>query len=66
MPVSHSTLIRDIHSQELQKPQNLQIIGLGDLDFRKGLTYGTVLVDMQKERSLIYYQTEKRKLWKNG
>jgi transposase len=50
MPVSRSALIRRIHESEVPSPQGPRIIGLDDWAYRKGLKYGTVLVDMEKRK----------------
>lgn len=50
MPVSRSALIRRIHNSEVPVLDAPRIVGLDDWAFRKGLKYGTVLVDMEKRK----------------
>lgn len=50
MPVSRSTLTRSIHTREVPAAQAPRIVGLDDWAYRKGLRYGTVLVDMEKRK----------------
>lgn len=50
LTISRSTLIRSIHDREIPEVQSLRIIGLDDWAYRKGLKYGTVLVDLEKRK----------------
>lgn len=34
-----------------------EVIGIDDWASRKGCTYGTIIVDPEKRKSLIYYRT---------
>lgn len=50
MPVSSSTLIRSLHAEPIPEIQASTIIGLDDWAYRKGRKYGTVLVDLEKQK----------------
>jgi transposase len=49
-PVRHSILIRRIHERTIPPPQGARIVGLDDCAYRKGLKYGTVLVELEKRK----------------
>jgi transposase len=50
MPVSSSTLVRLIYQQPIAQPSTPKVIGIDDWAFKKGLLYGTVIVDLEKNR----------------
>ena len=50
MPVSGDTLIRIILRTPMSLPETTQIIGVDDWAWRKGNSYGTVLVDLEAHR----------------
>jgi transposase len=47
---SSSTLLRLIHSQQLPEPSTSQALGVDDWAFKKGINYGTVIVDLERRR----------------
>lgn len=47
MPASADTLLRRIRRQLLPGYSNPRVIGVDDWAFRKGVTYGTILVDLE-------------------
>lgn len=50
IPVSASTLIRQIHRAEIPKEQISEAVGIDDWAFRKGVNYGTAIIDPNKRR----------------
>lgn len=47
MKVSRSTLTRLAHKQTPPKAKVLKVVGIDDWAFRKGVNYGTIIVDME-------------------
>ncbi|SHE52809.1 zinc-finger of transposase IS204/IS1001/IS1096/IS1165 [Mariniphaga anaerophila] len=56
--VSRSTLTRLAHQQALPDINTLKIVGVDDWAFRKGVNYGTILVDMETSKPMICYLPE--------
>lgn len=50
IPVSSATLIRLVHQQELQDPVATEAVGIDDWAFKKGINYGTAIVDLKRHR----------------
>lgn len=44
--VSRSTVLRDLHRLRLPDTESLSKVGVDDWAFRKGVTYGTIIVDL--------------------
>jgi transposase len=47
---SCSTLIRLIHQQKLDTPVASEALGIDDWAFKKGVNYGTAIVDLKQHR----------------
>lgn len=50
--VSRSTLTRLAHSQPIPIMKSVKALGIDDWAFRKGVNYGTILVDMQTSKPI--------------
>ncbi|UZR96294.1 ISL3 family transposase [Chondrinema litorale] len=50
--VSSSTLLRLMHSKKLQNFSTPRVLGVDDWAFRKGDNYGTILVDLEKNKPI--------------
>lgn len=64
--VSRSTLTRFAHQQPLPDINTLKIVGVDDWAFRKGVNYGTILVDMETSKPIDMLPTrdsEDLKAW---
>ena len=48
VPVSASTALRMINKVELPSTSEVRIIGIDDWAYRKGATYGSIIIDMEK------------------
>lgn len=47
LPISPSTALRIIDSLPIPSPERVTVLGIDDWAYRKGLTYGTLLVNME-------------------
>ncbi len=64
--VSRSTLTRLAHQQIIPQIKKLKVVGVDDWAFRKGVNYGTVLVDMETSKPIDLLPTrnsEDLKAW---
>jgi transposase len=52
MPISGDTLIRDIRQSGEAPPATVRVVGVDDWAFRKGQTYGTILVDLESQQPI--------------
>ena len=52
MHVSRSTLTRLAHLQPLPGLEAIRVLGVDDWAFRKGINYGTILIDMQSSKPI--------------
>ena len=50
--VSSSTITRIAHSQQLSDIQQPRVLGVDDWAYRKGMSYGTILIDMETSRPI--------------
>jgi len=50
--VSCSTLTRIAHSQQLSEIKQPRILGVDDWAYRKGVSYGTILIDMETSKPI--------------
>ena len=48
--ISASTMLRRIRSEPTPEPEPVRILGIDEFAFRKGHTYGTVLVDQERHK----------------
>jgi len=48
MKVSPDTLLRMIRGYQITKIETTRVLGIDDFEFRKGNTYGTILIDLEK------------------
>ncbi len=64
--VSRSTLTRLVYQQPLPDMNTLKVVGVDDWAFRKGVNYGTILVDMETSKPIDMLPTrdsEDLKAW---
>lgn len=52
MPASATTLLRAIRSLPLPSGETPRVVGVDDWALRKGRTYGTIVIDLERRRSL--------------
>lgn len=52
MPVSGDTLLRMIRAASFEPPQAPRVVGINDWAWRKGLRYGTIICDLERNRVL--------------
>ena len=52
MPVSDTTILRDLKrsARSHANPVHVRVVGIDDWAWRKGMTYGTVIVDLERRR----------------
>ncbi len=46
IPLCNTTVLRDIHRMNVDKYSSVRNIGIDDWAFRKGITYGSIIVDL--------------------
>lgn len=52
LKVSISTITRIAHSQQLPEIKQSNVLGVDDWAYRKGVSYGTILIDMETSRPI--------------
>ena len=59
MPISGDTLIRDIRQSGEAPPVTVRVVGVDDWAFKKGQTYGSILVDLERQQPIDLLETRK-------
>ena len=51
MPISDDTILRQLkrHAAVLRAKQTIRVAGIDDWAWRKGFSYGTIVVDLEQE-----------------
>ena len=57
MPISGDTLIRDIRQSGETLPATVRVVGVDDWAFKKGQTYGSILVDLERQQPIDLLDT---------
>lgn len=57
MPISGDTLIRDIRQSGETPPATVRVVGVDDWAFKRGQTYGTILVDLERQQPIDLLNT---------
>ena len=52
MPVSASTILRLLNAQTVSEFETPRVLGVDDWAIRKGQNYGTILVDLEKQKPI--------------
>lgn len=52
MPISGDTLIRDIRQSGEAPPARVRVVGVDDWALKKGQTYGSILVDLERQQPI--------------
>ncbi len=67
MPVGRSTMLRIIHD-DIEEPEisTPRVLGVADWVYKKGHTYGTILVDLEKGKPIDLLPDREVETGKNG
>ena len=57
MPISGDTLIRDIRQSGETLPATVRVVGVDDWAFKKGQTYGSIVVDLERQQPIDLLDT---------
>jgi hypothetical protein len=52
MCVSGSTLLRRMRTVSIPPPKSVRVLGIDDWSWKKGVSYGTILVDLERRRPI--------------
>lgn len=63
--VSSSTITRIAHNQQLLEIKQPRVLGVDDWAYRKGISYGTILIDMETSRPIDILPTRDSQALKN-
>lgn len=63
--VSCSTITRIAHSQQLSEIKQPRVLGVDDWAYRKGVSYGTILIDMETSRPIDLLPSRNGQVLKN-
>lgn len=63
MPTSATTLLRTIRSMPLPAVDRPQVVGVDDWARRKGRTYGTIVVDLERRRPIDLLPDRSAETW---
>lgn len=63
--VSSSTITRIAHSQQLSDIQQPRVLGVDDWAYRKGVSYGTILIDIETSRPIELLPSRDGQVLKN-